>query len=131
MPVRMTEAQWKALSSDDREVLKVLDILDLVKPKKAVEKITLPVLKPYILEKVVTCSICKAVSTLYFRMTAFPGKSFLTSARIKKEDILPSDTIKEGDNSLLIGCPHCYKVLIKKSKEELIKDIILLARKRR
>lgn len=130
---RMTIMQWKALPPKDKEALKTLGILDLVKPKKSktLKSKAYPLLKPYILKRISTCTICKVVSTNYFRMIPAQGKYLQMNTAIKREDILPSEieTIKEAE-CYYSGCPHCYEVLAKESKEELIRRIIILTRGR-
>lgn len=131
MPV-MTNTQWENLISEDKEVLKALGILNLVKPKtrnKTPKNKALPPLEPYVLKRITTCHICKIVSTTYFKMLATTGKYFLTSVRIEQEDILPLDIIKENKD-YCIGCSNCYKVLKEESKEELIGRIIRLSKNR-
>ena len=131
MSVKMTNEQWEALLSEDKEVLKALGLLSLVKPKektsKAPQKKALPLLEPYVLKKIVTCNVCKTVCTIYFRMKAFPGKSFLTSTRIEQKDILPIDNIKESQD-ICTGCSQCYEILGNIPKEDLIKKIIKLSK---
>lgn len=125
MPSKMTSKQWKALLPEDKEVLKTLGILDLVKPKKqsSPKSKALPSLEPYVLKRIGICSICESAFTKYFRMAIFPGKSFLFSTEIKQEALLPEDTIKRGKD-LYSGCPYCFEILSKMTKEELIKKII-------
>lgn len=126
MPSKMTSKEWKALSPGDKEVLKTLGIIDLVKPRKqssASKSKALPPLEPYVLKRVGICSICESAFTKYFRMAIFPGKSFLFSTEIGQEAVLPEDIIKRG-RDLYSGCPYCFEILSKMTKEELIKKII-------
>lgn len=129
MPV-MTSAQWENLTSEDKEVLKALGILNLVRPKNKTprNKTLPPPLEPYVLKRVAACCVCKTISNSYFKMVSTPGKYFLASIKIEQEDILPSDTVKEVKDHYL-GCSNCYKVLKEKSKEELIRKIIKLSRR--
>lgn len=125
MPSKMTSKEWKALLPKDKEVLKTLGIFNLVKPKekKTPKSKALPPLEPYVLKRIGICSVCESAFTKYFRMAIFPGKSFLFSTEIKQEAVLPEDTIKRG-RDLYSGCPYCFEILSKMTKEELIKKII-------
>ena len=124
----MTFKQWKGLSHKDKRVLKALNILDLVRPREKISSKSkaLPPLEPYVLKRANVCRVCESAFTKYFRMTP-STKHILLSEEIKKEDILPEDTVKKG-RDCYSGCPHCYTVLSKNSKEELIKQIIQLSR---
>ncbi len=133
MPTRMTLKQWKELPQEDKEVLKALNILNLVKPLLSKHSPTSPRIlpKPYVLLRDYKCSICKTTFSDYFRM--LPSKEdpyTLQAKKITFEDILSTDTVKKGkkEKEIRSGCFHCYKVLGKESKEELIKRIIALTR---
>lgn len=129
MPSRMTSKQWEEVSLKDKEVLKVLGILNLVKPKeknKPSKSKALPALEPYILKRTGTCKVCKVTTTHYFKMVPFQTKRFLSSIAIREEDILPEEVIKEGKD-FYSGCSHCFEVLSKMTKEELIRKIIKLS----
>ena len=122
----VTAEQWEALLPKDKEVLKTLGILNLVKPKeknKTPKGKAPPFLTPYVLKRVGVCSICESTFTKYFRMTVSPGKIFLYSTEIKQEALFPEDTIKKGKD-LYSGCPYCFEILLKMTKEELIKKIM-------
>ena len=131
MTTRMTAKQWQALPASDKEVLKTLGILDLVKPL-SVSKPTSPqpLPEPYVLLKVFTCSLCETTFNTYFRMLPFPENPYALQAKaITFKDILPTDTVRE-EKEFCSGCLHCYKILSKETKRELIKRIIILTRRR-
>ena len=125
---RMTLRQWKELPPSDREVLKALNILDLVKPlkSKASPAPAQPLPKPYILVVVSTCSICETTFKKYFRMLPSQENPYILQAKkIFFYNILSTDTVRKR-KELCSGCFHCYEVLAKESKRELIKRIITL-----
>lgn len=127
MTTRMTPKQWEALPPSDKEVLKALNILSLVKPlpgKSPASPRLLP--KPYVLRRVSTCSICETTFSTYFRMLPFPENPYaLQAKKIFSKAVLPTDTVKKEKESCS-GCLHCYEVLVKETKRELIKRIIIL-----
>ena len=131
MTTRMTVKQWQALSTSDKEVLETLNILDLVKPLPSKpQSQPQPLPEPYVLLRVSTCSICETTTEYYFRMLPFQENPYALQAReISFEDILPTDTVRKEKESCS-GCFHCYKVLAKETKRELIKRIIILTRRR-
>lgn len=116
----MTNRQWKNLTLKERNVLKSLDILSLVKPKERIK--ATPVLEPYILKRTTTCGTCKTVSTKYYRMAALE-RSSLSSIKIEQTDICPEDKIKE-EKDFSLNCSQCYETFNKMSKDELIKRLI-------
>lgn len=127
MTVRMTTKQWQELPAPDKEVLKALGILDLVKSlpgKPQAQPRPLP--KPYVLLRTFTCSICETTSENYFRMLPFQDNPYVLQAkRITFKDILPTDTVRK-EKEFCSGCFYCYEVLAKETKRELIKRIITL-----
>lgn len=129
MAIRMSQKQWRALSISDKEVLKTLNILDLVKPlanKPQASPKVFP--EPYILHKIFTCSVCETTFNIYFKMLPFPKNPWaLQAKKITFEDILPTNIIRK-EKEFCSGCSHCYEVLGKESKKELIKRIIALAK---
>ena len=131
MTTRMTSKQWQALPASDKEVLETLNILDLVKPlpgKPQSQPQPLP--KPYVLLRVSTCSICETTTECYFRMLPFPENPYTLQAKaITFEDILPTDTVRKEKESCS-GCFHCYEVLARETKRELIRRIIILSGRR-
>ena len=130
MTVRMTLKQWEVLPPSDKEVLKALNILSLVKPLPN-KSPSLPRLlpKPYILCRVSTCSICETTFSSYFRMLPFSENPYtLQAKKIAFKDILPTDTVRKEKESCS-GCFYCYEVLSKETKRELIKRIIILTRR--
>lgn len=131
MTVRMTVRQWQVLPEEDKEVLKALDILSLVKPLSSKPLSSpQPLPEPYILLKVSTCRLCETISKHYFRMLPFPGNPHALQAKeITFEDILPTDTIRKEKESCS-GCFHCYRVLARETKRELIRRIIILTGRR-
>ena len=131
MTVRMTAKQWKVLPTSDKEVLKTLNILDLVKPLPSKpQSQPQPLPKPYILLRVSTCSICETTFNTYFRMLPFQENPYaLQAKKITFKDILPTDTVRKEKESCS-GCFHCYEVLAKKTKRELIRRIIILTGRR-
>ena len=125
---RMTLRQWRELPEEDREVLKALNILDLVKPLPSKTSPTSPQPrpKPYVLVITSTCSICETIFEKYFRMLPSKESPYILQAKeVAFKDLLPTDTVRKGKEPCS-GCFHCYKVLGKESKEELIKRIIAL-----
>ena len=130
MATRMTLKQWQALPASDREVLKALNILSLVKPLPSKPTSSRPLPKPYVLLKVSTCSICETISKHYFRMLPFPENPYsLQAKKITFRDVLPTDTIRKERESCF-GCFHCYEVLARETKRELIRRIIILTGRR-
>ena len=131
MTTRMTSKQWQALPTSDKEVLETLNILDLVKPlPNKPQSQPRPLPEPYVLLRVFTCSICETTSEHYFRMLPFQENPYALQAReISFEDILPTDTVRKEKESCS-GCFHCYKVLTKETKRELIRRIIILTGRR-
>ena len=127
MTVRMTAKQWEVLPSSDKEVLKTLNILDLVKPLPGKSPASLqPLPEPYVLLRVSTCSLCETTFNTYFRMLPFPENPYTLQAKeIAFKDILPTDTVRKEKESCS-GCFHCYRVLAKETKRELIRRIIIL-----
>ena len=129
MTVRMTAKQWKELPESDKEVLKTLDILDLVKPKHSPTS-PRPLPKPYILCKTFTCSLCETTFSKYFRMLPSPENPYtLQAKKICSKAILPTDTVRK-EKEPCFGCFHCYAVLARETKRELIKRIILAGKRR-
>lgn len=130
MTTRMTTKQWQNLPPSDKEVLKALNILNLVKPLPGKSPSSpQPLPKPYVLFRVSTCSICETVFNTYFRMLPFQENPYaLQGKRISFEDILPADTIRKEKESCF-GCLHCYEILSKETKRELIKRIIILTKR--
>lgn len=131
MTTRMTAKQWEALLPSDKEVLKALNILSLVKPlpgKSPASPRLLP--KPYVLFRISTCSICETTFSTYFRMLPFPENPYaLQAKKIAFKDVLPADTIRREKESCF-GCFYCYEILAKETKRELIKRIIILTGRR-
>ena len=135
MPTRkaMSVREWSTLSSSDKEVLRTLNLFDVLKPKKRAKPRTVPrnLPKPYILMTISTCKLCKTVSRSYFSMLPAKGNCYLLGAqRIAQESIHPSDTVVEKKESCTT-CPNCRGILKKETKDELIKRILLLESKRR
>lgn len=130
---RLTTLQWETLPEESKEVLRNLNILDLVKPLKnkhsPAEAKTLP--KPYILLRTSTCSLCKTTFNTYFRMLPAPTNPYLLQGENVSLNSIRSteDIVKETEHCLT--CSYCYKILEKESKEELIKRIVILTRSRR
>jgi hypothetical protein len=130
---RLTTLQWKTLQEESKEVLRRLNILDLVKPLKnkhsPAEAKTLP--KPYVLLRISTCSLCKTTFNTYFRMLPAPTNPYLLQGEnVSSDSILSTEDIIEETEHCLT-CSYCYKILEKESKEELIKRIIILTRSQR
>ena len=128
MAARMTLRQWKELPERDKEILKALNILDLVKPLPSKHSPTSPqpLPKPYVLVITSTCSICETIFEKYFRMLPSEGSPYILQAKeIAFKNILPTDTIRKK-KGFCSGCFYCYEVLAKESKRELIKRIISL-----
>lgn len=133
MAVRMTNRQWKELPSSDKEILETLNILDLVKPLKGkpLLKESLPLPEPYILLKTFKCTLCKTIFIKHFRMLPSLQDPYVLQAKeIAFSDLLPGDRIKEEKESCT-GCFHCYEILTKETKRELIKRIIILEGRRK
>lgn len=114
---------WKALSPEEKEVIKKLGLTGLFNVKQE-KRIT-----SYILKRITTCNICNSVFTNYLRMASFPKETSLISIKIEEKDILPADVIKEG-TATFSGCSQCYPILSRRTKRELIRDIIRLTKKR-
>lgn len=120
MPVRtrLTTLQWKTLPEGSKEVLKSLNILDLVKPLKnkhsPAEAKTLP--KPYVLLRISTCSLCKTTFNTYFRMLPAPTNPYLLQGKnVSSDSILSTeDVIEETEHCLT--CSYCYKILEKREQ---------------
>lgn len=128
MTVRMTVKQWQVLPEEDKEVLKSLNILDLVKPLLSKPQASPRVLpKPYILLRIFTCNICGTTFEQYYRMLPLNNPWVLQAKEILFKDILHEELIKE-EKELCSGCSYCYEVLAKESKRELIKRIITLTK---
>ena len=131
MTTRMTVKQWQVLPEEDKKVLKSLDILDLVKPllnKPQAQPKALP--KPYISLRIFTCNICETTFEHYFRMFPFSEDPYtLRATEITFKDILSTDTVRKEKESCS-GCFHCYEVLAKETKRELIRRIIILTGRR-
>ena len=131
MIVRMTNKQWQDLPEEDKEILKILDLFNLVKPKKIKMPVqSLPLPKPYILLKTFKCTLCETTFINYFRMLPLKENPYILQAKaIAFKDILPTDIVKKEKESCS-GCFYCYEVLAKETKRELIKRIITLAGRR-
>lgn len=129
MPTRMTVKQWQTLPSSDKEVLKTLGILDLVKPLPNKNQVSTRILpKPYVLLRVFTCSLCGTIFEHYYRMLPFPDNPWALQAKeILFEGVLPTDTVKK-EKEPCSSCLFCYRVLAKETKRELIKRIITLTK---
>ena len=128
MPARMTLRQWKELPERDKEILKALNILDLVKPlpSKHSPITPQPLPKPYVLRVTTTCNLCETTFNTHFKMLPPQENPYILQAKeIAFTDILPTDTIRKK-KGFCSGCFHCYEVLAKESKRELIKRIISL-----
>ena len=131
MTVRMTNQQWQDLPEEDKEILKTLELLNLVKPKMIKTPVqSLPLPKPYILLKIFKCILCETTFINYFRMLPLRENPYILQAKaIAFKNILPTDTVRK-EKETCSGCFHCYEVLAKKTKRELIKRIITLAGRR-
>lgn len=131
MTTRMTLNQWRELPASDKEVLKTLNILDLVKPlpnKPQASPKILP--KPYVLLRISTCSLCETTFETYFRMLPSQENPYILKAKkILFRAVLPTDTVKR-EKEACSGCFHCYEILGRETKRELIKRIITLTGKR-
>lgn len=126
---RLTAKQWQALPPEDREVLRRLDLLELIAPKPTASKSLLP--ESYILHRIIHCSLCQTISEEYLYMTPSPvNPSCLRSRKILEESIPSSSSIRK-EAWTVPTCKHCLEVLLKESKETLVSKLILSTRKER